>query len=320
MDEFKYLIPEESADATSLNAQLLRNIEGKLRNIFNHHNYQELMLPAFEYADLYQTVRNEDEESMFLFVGSEGKRITLRTDFTVPIARLYNASGNGIKRYSYFGAVYRSQQRHKGRHTELYQSGIELMGLEGRKGDQECLRIIEETMLSLNMKSLKLELGSASFYHRLLELADDQRLISILKKKSVSDMKQFIASHSYSDDLNHLLSQLLLSFGTIDELKTIKSYVSDKRLLASIEELEELYEISAMKSQMIFDLAMVPTQSYYTGVMFKGYSSYSPYLILSGGRYDHLLSYFDSHTPSVGFSYHMNTLTKAVIKEREDHD
>ncbi|WP_294379117.1 ATP phosphoribosyltransferase regulatory subunit, partial [uncultured Clostridium sp.] len=129
LEEFKYLIPEESNDATRMDASLMRTIEGHLRKTFNAHDYQELLLPTFEYADLLSGF-GTNEETMFQFINHEGKRITLRTDFTVPIARIYsNAHTDEVRRYSYFGKVYRTQARHKGRSSELFQGGIELFGL-----------------------------------------------------------------------------------------------------------------------------------------------------------------------------------------------
>lgn len=321
MEEFKYLIPEESGDAISLDARKLRLIEGSLRKIFDAHNYEELMLPTFEYVDFYASIRDQAEDSMFQFVNSDGKRIALRTDFTLPIARIYNNERtNEVKRYSYFGKVYRLAKRHKGRSSELYQIGTELIGLGGKAGDQECLSLIEETMASLDLKDLKIELGSAKFYLRLMELVKDDRLSGILEKKQLSEMKRFIKEKGITGSLGRLLENLPTAFGSYEELMAFKDYVKDFELLDAIDRMAALYEGSAHKKDIIFDLCMVPSQPYYTGVMIKGYSYYSAYPILSGGRYDKLLSYFDNEVPAIGFSYHINTLLNAYVKEGEADD
>ena len=64
LEEFKYLIPEESNDATRMDASLMRTIEGHLRRTFNAHEYQELLLPTFEYADLLSGF-GTNEETMY---------------------------------------------------------------------------------------------------------------------------------------------------------------------------------------------------------------------------------------------------------------
>ena len=57
MEEFKYLIPEESIDAIISNVSRLREIENDLRNIFSKNNYKEVLMPSFEYVDLYDWER-----------------------------------------------------------------------------------------------------------------------------------------------------------------------------------------------------------------------------------------------------------------------
>lgn len=320
MEEFKYLIPEESNDATRMDASLMRIIEGHLRRTFNAHDYQELLLPTFEYADLLSGF-GTNEETMFQFINHEGKRITLRTDFTVPIARIYsNAHTDEVRRYSYFGKVYRTQARHKGRSSELFQGGIELFGLPGREGDQECLSLIEETMQNIGLSDLKLELGSAKFYKRLMTLVMDRSLTDILKKKKSSDMKHLVEAHDFDEDLNKLLLILPSAFGNIKCLREVKEIVKDDELLEAIEEMESLYEFSKHKENIIFDLCMVPERSYYTGIMMKGFSYYSAHPILQGGRYDHLFDHFYKNVPSIGFSYHLNNVLDAIGKENEAND
>lgn len=320
MEEFKYLIPEESNDATRMDASLMRKIEGHLRDIFDAHEYQELLLPTFEYADLLSGF-GTNEETMFQFINHEGKRITLRTDFTIPIARIYsNAHTDEVRRYSYFGKVYRTQARHKGRSSELFQGGIELFGLPGRKGDQECLELIEETMQTIGLKNLKLELGSAKFYKRLMTLVRDRSLTDILRKKKISDMKRLCEAHQFDEDLKQLLLVLPTSFGDIECLYKVKALVKDEELLEAISEMEEIYEVSKHKENIIFDLCMVPERSYYTGIMIKGFSYYSAHPILQGGRYDHLFDHFYKNVPSIGFSYHLNNVLDALGKENEAND
>ena len=321
MEEFKYLIPEESTDAASLDATKLRSIESQLRSLFQSHGYEEPMLPTFEYANLYQEIRNDNEENMFEFVNGEGKLITLRADFTVPIARLYNnAHTSATRRYSYFGKVYRIQERHKGRSSELYQGGMELLGKGGYEGDAECLALVEASMKSIGITNPKLELGHAKFFHRLETLVQDDRLRYILDKKANSRMKSFVEEKGFTGSLKELLLKLPYSFGDIEDLKKMKDIIDDDILLEAIDEMIAMYDISTMKEDMVFDLCMVPTQNYYTGIMIKGYSYYSAYAILSGGRYDKLLSYFDKEVPAIGFSYHLNTLLEALSKEDEAND
>ena len=53
---------------------------------------------------------------------------------------------------------------------------------------------------------------------------------------------------------------------------------------------------------MIIDLGIVQTMEYYTGMVFKGYIAGIGEPVLSGGRYDRLLSGFGRSLPACGFA------------------
>ena len=44
-------------------------------------------------------------------------------------------------------------------------------------------------MTCLKLKHIRIEMGSAKFYHRLVEIVDDERFIDILKRRDLSAMK-----------------------------------------------------------------------------------------------------------------------------------
>lgn len=319
MEEFKYLIPEESIDAIMNNVSKLRDIENDLRHIFVEHGYLEVLMPSFEYVELYNDMDiGIDEEKMFQYINYEGKRVALRVDFTVPLARLYSSQKeNGEKRYCYFGKVYRKEKRHKGRSSEFFQAGIELLGKTGVAGDLECLELVLETMQCLRLKTLRIEMGSAQFYNRLVEIVDDEKFVNILKRRDLSAMKDFVESHHFDSHLHDLLLMLPQAFGDIQVLYQVQSLIDDPLLKEAIEECIHLYQQSKMKDILTFDLAMTPMMKYYTGIMLKGYSPYSAEPIMNGGRYDKLMNHFQRQVPAIGFSYDLSHILKALEKEEE---
>lgn len=319
MEEFKYLIPEESIDAIMNNVSKLRDIENDLRHIFVEHGYLEVLMPSFEYVELYNDMDiGIDEEKMFQYINYEGKRVALRVDFTVPLARLYSSQKeNGEKRYCYFGKVYRKEKRHKGRSSEFFQAGIELLGKAGIAGDLECLELVLETMQCLRLKTLRIEMGSAKFYNRLVEIVDDEKFVNILKRRDLSAMKDFVESHHFDSHLHDLLLMLPQAFGDIQVLYQVQSLIDDPLLKEAIEECIHLYQQSKMKDILTFDLAMTPMMKYYTGIMLKGYSPYSAEPIMNGGRYDKLMNHFQRQVPAIGFSYDLSHILKALEKEEE---
>lgn len=322
MEEFKYLIPEESIDAIMSNVASLREIESDLRHIFVNHQYLEVLMPSFEYADLYSDMDiGIEEEKMFQYINYEGKRVALRTDFTVPLARLYcSQRETNIKRYCYFGKVYRKEKRHKGRSSEFFQAGIELIGLPGFQGDLECLNIIQETIQCLKLKTIKVEMSSAKFYHRICEMVDDQEFVNILKRRDLSALQQLVERKNIQSPLKELVLKLPQCFGDVTMLDQMIEMVYDQQLKDALLELRTLYENIENKQNFSFDLAMTPSMKYYTGVMIKGYSPYSAETIINGGRYDQLMHHFSRDVPAIGFSYDLSHILKALEKEEEAND
>lgn len=325
MEEFKFLIPEESIDAIITNVSTLREIESNLRIIFSKNNYQEVLMPSFEYVDLYKQLDSGfEQEKMFQYINHEGKNVAMRCDFTIPLARFYSVNNyeNEVARYCYFGKVYRKETMHKGRSSEFFQGGVELINMPGVVGDIECLKMIQECMPHLGLKETLVELGSAQFFDRLCSLVGNKadELTEILKYRDISKMKKFVETSNFNDKFKQLLLNLPTAFGPLQELETVIINIEDTILLQAVNNLKELYASLANQDNIIFDLGMVPTMKYYTGLMIKGYSSSSAQLIISGGRYDDLLPRFNKNVGAIGFCFHMNHILKALEKEEEAHD
>ncbi|MDE6953218.1 MAG: ATP phosphoribosyltransferase regulatory subunit [Erysipelotrichales bacterium] len=321
MEEFKYLIPEESIDAIMSNVSTLRRIENNLRGVFTKNKYLEVLMPSFEYADLYNNMDiGIEEEKMFQYINYEGKRVALRTDFTVPLARLYSSQNEqGEKRYCYFGKVYRKEKRHKGRSSEFFQAGVELLGKGGFVGEIECLNIIQQSISLLELKDVKIEISSAKFYNRLCELVDDESFVKILKRRDISSMERLVNKKDIQSPLKELLLALPQSFGGIEIVDKMITQINDDLLKEALVELKDLYGRLEMKDIFSFDLAMTPNMKYYTGIIIKGYSPYSASPIINGGRYDKLMNHFQKDVPAIGFSYDLSNILKAIEREEEDN-
>lgn len=325
MENFKFLIPEESNGVIVKNISILREIEENIRKIFSKYKYQETLMPTFEFMDLYKNIyKNINYEQTYNFINDKGENIALRWDFTVPLARFYvsqNKDKNDIGRYSYFGSIFRKPEKLMGKMSEYYQAGIELINVKGIEGEKEILNILIETLPFLNLKRLKIEMGSSLFFERIFELTGKQEeLIEILSKKNISEMRKFVEKNKFTDKLNNLLLKLPRLCGKVSILDNLINTLDDEKLLQALKELKQLYEttrISNNNYEIIFDLSMVPNMEYYTGIIFKVYSEYVPEPIITGGRYDKLLEKFGKDIPAIGFAYYMDSVVKASKRESE---
>lgn len=320
LDEYKYVIPKESYGIMTKNVGDLRRIESKLREIFEKHNIVETIVPSFEYMELYKGVYEEfDENKIFKYIGREGKVIALRWDFTIPIARQFFLEKHiNEAKYSYFGKIYRKTAKYKGRSSEEYQAGIEIVNKTVEDGDAECIQILEETIPIINLKNIKIELGSAELFNRICELTGDkEKLVEILSQKKISEMENFIKTRQYSENLKKLLLKLPRLTGDITMLEKTINELQDNDMIKILNQLKNTYKKMSMKENIIFDLSMCPSMEYYTGIMFKVYTPASPEAIIIGGRYDSLYRNFGKDVPAIGMGYYLNNILKAMEKNNE---
>ena len=70
-----------------------------------------------------------------------------------------------------------------------------------------------------------------------------------------------------------------------------------------------------LEKYVSFDLGMVGQLNYYTGIIFRGYADGSGYSILSGGRYDNLVSQYGEDMPAVGMVLKLNEVLSALQKQ-----
>ena len=321
-DEYKYQIPKESIGIMSKNVKQLRKIESNLREVFEEYEIEETIVPSFEYIELYKGVYEDfDENKMFKYIGRDGNVIALRWDFTIPIARQYFLERKeGEAKYSYFGKIYRKTKKYKGRSSEEYQAGIEIINKPAIEGDIECLEILEKSLSKLEVKDIKIELGSAKFFNRICELTGDkEKVIEILSRKNLSEMKKYVEEKDFNQQFKNFLLKLPRLTGDINMINNTIENINDPIMIEALKQLKETYNKMKKTEEIIFDLSMCPSMKYYTGLMFKLYTLFAPDAIISGGRYDALYENFGKNIPAIGMGYYINNILKAIEKEGESN-
>lgn len=99
----------------------------------------------------------------------------------------------------------------------------------------------------------------------------------------------------------------------------MKETVKNQRSRKAIEHLEQVYDILCLygvENYVSFDLGMLSKYNYYTGVIFKGYTYGVGDAVLTGGRYDQLLSYFGKNAPAIGFMIIVDDLMVALSSQK----
>ncbi|HEY7509313.1 MAG TPA: ATP phosphoribosyltransferase regulatory subunit, partial [Vicinamibacteria bacterium] len=146
-------------------ARRRRRIEERVVSVFEGWDYEEIIPPLFDYADVF--AGKALGPKTYSFVGRDGSLLALRPDFTSLLAKV--AAGRLAHRpppmrLYYSGEVLRYEPPKAGRQSELYQMGLEHLGGAGRPADVEVLAIAAECLERLDVQGFVLALGHVGVF------------------------------------------------------------------------------------------------------------------------------------------------------------
>src|SRR3954465_3136970 len=163
-------IPSGTRDVLPDEMRELRAVTEAMRGVFETHGYGEVYTPAIEYESVLQR-GGDDVQPAYRVFDDHGNVLALRSDMTVPIARVVAtryATADPPLRFSYFAHAYRGVRPHRGQMREFLQAGIELVGAPAPDGTVEGLTMLCEALDATGLKGYRIALGSASLFPQLL--------------------------------------------------------------------------------------------------------------------------------------------------------
>ena len=96
----------------------------------------------------------------------------------------------------------------------------------------------------------------------------------------------------------------------------------DEKITEILDELKEIYkdvsDICGKDIEITVDLGLVNKTDYYTGLIIKGYLQGHGDEVLSGGRYNKLISEFGYDIPAVGFAVNVDAIAKVASKNANE--
>jgi ATP phosphoribosyltransferase regulatory subunit HisZ len=153
----------------------LRALTETLRGVFERHGYGEVYTPAIEYESVLLRAPGSSVSPAYRVFDDHGDVLALRSDMTVPIARLvatrYSTADPPL-RFCYIAHAYRAVRPHRGQMREFLQAGIELVGAPGPHGTAEALTVLCGALDAVGLTRYRVGLGDASLYPRLMAAFD----------------------------------------------------------------------------------------------------------------------------------------------------
>lgn len=319
------MIPEGMHDVLPPETAELRAIENALSRRFAAYGYGEVRTPWLEFAETLEAAEDDTLEAGYRLYDQQGHELMLRTDMTVPVARLAASryrDGPLPLRFFYIAPSIRPWGPQRSQDGEFEQAGAELLGLSSVTADAECVTLLCDALAGLGLKDYRVSLGTVAFYTALVDAlglpAEDRE--TFLEALAVKDypLLESIADNANADEdaLKALWRTLELS-GTRDGLSQARKLATSDAMEDAIQHLVEVRDLvgdAGFGDAVTFDFGLFQDLTYYSGVIFEAYAPGVGLPLASGGRYDGLLERFDWDIPAVGFAISLDRLHDALAE------
>ncbi len=301
-------------------------IQKKIKDIFISRGYSQVDTPCIEFYDLFSMEDSGfSQETMFKTTDNRGRLLVMRPDSTLPIARMAATRLKHLNtplRLFYGQSVYKNNPTLKGRSNEVMQMGIELIGATGKRADLEILTTAIDC-LSATVEDFRIEIGHAGFFNALVERLN-------VDPDTIEAIRSSIESKNYSS-LNIILDKLPDSpqvtairklprmFGGEEVIEKALKFCNGTKAENSLCYLKELYQdlsILGLGDKITIDLGIVQQTNYYSGIVFTAFVTGIGDPVISGGRYDKLMSNFDFPTGAAGFAVNIDYIAEINLKDR----
>src|SRR3954454_18551168 len=168
-------VPPGTRDVLPDEMRELRALQSRLHARWDEAGYGEVWTPTLEYEEVLRRGDTRAAGAGFRTFDDHGNVLTLRSDMTIPIARLVSNRYAHVKppiRLTYFSHAYRMVKVRSGQPREFLQGGLELIGVPAPAGDAEVIALTLEALEAAGLKRHRLGLGDAALYGTLLDELD----------------------------------------------------------------------------------------------------------------------------------------------------
>ncbi len=323
-------LPKGVADFLPEKAAKIGFIQERILNVFERWGFRRVITPLLEFQDVMVLAMGDNlKEKVFRFDDRQsGKLLVIPPDITPQVARIVATRMSGYPlphRLYYSGRVLRHAELQSGRSRELFQAGVELIGLDSPEADAEMVVIAVESLKNLGFDNFRIALGQVEFFRGILDAAgisagSREKIRCAMGKKDVSALRDILAEESVPDSTREELLALPRLFGgreVIAEASRLVANDRSRRALDNISQVIDILDIYGVSTYLTIDLGEIRGLDYYTGVTMEGFIAGVGEPVCSGGRYDNLTGCYGFAAPATGFAFNIMALL-GVVERRPD--
>ena len=283
--------PKGFRDIEPEQAKKRRATIDKIAGVLEEFGFVPLETPTIEFAETLLGKYGEEEKLIYQFTDRGGRRLALRYDLTVPLAR-YVANNLGLiekepfRRYQ-IGQVFRGENPQAGRYREFAQFDFDTVGSASLAEDAKVIAATIAATRKLGLAKAQLAINDRKNFESLSieDIRAIDKIYKVGKENTKKELLDFVGNLKPTEDLRKIFEILQQTY--------------------SLTEGEDFF----------FDPTLARGLDYYTGAIFELKPTGKPeeLTIGGGGRYDNLIGMFAGRKiPAVGFSFGLDRLIELV--------
>ncbi len=303
------------------------------RRVYRSYGFNPIDTPALEYLEVLLGKGSEEtDKQLYQFEDHGGRKVGLRFDLTVPLARFaaqhINELGTPFKRY-HIASVWRGENTQRGRYREFMQCDFDTIGTLSSAADIETALVIHDLFRALGFGEFTIRVNNRMVLNGLLEkfglkeksasiLRSLDKLGKIGRDKVAEEMVDFAGATT--EQANQVLKLTELSGSNEEMLHQLEPLVAGNATgqagVGRLHELLSAVNAAGVKSERIkLDVSIARGLDYYTGTIYETFLDALPNIgsVCSGGRYDNLAAlYTKQELPGIGASLGLDRLLAAM--------
>lgn len=289
-----------------------------LREVFELFGFEPLETPVLEYDEILSGKYGQEGEKLMYRFQDHGKRkVAMRYDQTVPLARAITQYQNELpmpfKRYQ-ISNVWRAENTQKGRFREFTQCDIDTVGTNSVLADVETIVIAIKSLEALGFKNYKILINDRS----LLKTNNTSLGLWLPNGTTPKDVQEWDVTIITAIDKLKKIGKDKVIEEIINKTPYTKQqaekWIDELSSNKPMGRIKEILEKLNGQSNIEFAPTLARGLNYYTGMIFEiEIPEYPSGSVGGGGRYDNLIGMFaGKQIPAVGFAFGFDRLIEAM--------
>jgi len=310
-------------------ALIRQTIIDKMKKVFERFGFLPLETPALESWEVLSVKGAGGEEILketYNFEDFSKRRIALRYDLTVPLARVIAMNPNlplPFKRYQ-IQNVWRYGDIAKDRFREFLQADIDTVGSDNMLADAEIIACVISTLTELGFEKFTVRLNNRKILSALVKYVGvpEKKILDVFRTidKLIKIGEEGVEKELIEKGISKNISKKILDFIKIkgeNSLEKAEKLIKDKEGIDELRQIDSFLREMKVEPKVEIDLSLARGLDYYTGPIFEVFAEEGIGSLAGGGRYDKMIGLFlGRDIPATGISFGIERIIE-VMKERK---